>query len=817
MKTLKSPENVEVTPSKKKLKQARLPFKILSDVLPEKVSPNTRKRKLSTTESEPITKIGKVTKENDLVATSDELVVISDDDSKDTPQLQKEDVKLNPYVKLVDTAWKKKLQRTKSSKKKKSLQKETATSTNSKNIEDDTKEINKSACMDVDAVEEDNDPVSNDKPPATDVSPNNTNLKTPSSDNSVSNNETHNNLDSSIANLDNETCVNNKSNNSSPSKLSNVTQENLQETENIDGVMDSVSNENDKECDQENKAVTPKRSSRNKAKTEQENLDKSQSSICESPDATPQHNTRSSSVTKTQDVSLNDSASLTPKQAQKKLESAKKKEEREKEKLEREKKKQQEKEERAKQKQEKEDQKRREREEKEEAKRKEREEKEEQKRKEREEKERQKELEKKLREEKEDQKRKEREEKEEIRRKEKEAKEEEKRKKREAQEIERLEQEQKKKKAAEAFVNFFVPKQKNEKDQLTVGPVSKNCMLSSFTIKADMRLAPTTRNSINDEQKEALDNFLKEQNVPEKALYIKNLKEGDRKPMSDGKTWPCSDKENDDDVIIVEDDLPPIDDADEILNCETAVREKLRPKLLSFHENRRPPYWGTWRKKSAFVKPRRPFQQDQKLLDYEVDSDEEWEEEQEGESIDGSAAGSEDEQDADEYEVDNEVFVPHGYLSDEEATMDEDDVLSLSPETQKARLKHLEDEFESELKKPTEKLKPRMYGILWETADGNKPEKCVDALWDYFKKFSMIMNDITPLLQPSNEPEETEKKKLKKKKTMPDVEQAQHSAEKKKKDSKESKKLKPEAKTNIQETMKNQPVINTFLTKLKSP
>lgn len=48
-----------------------------------------------------------------------------------------------------------------------------------------------------------------------------------------------------------------------------------------------------------------------------------------------------------------------------------------------------------------------------------------------------------------------------------------------------------------------------------------------------------------------------------------------------------------------------------------------------------------------------------------MDSDEEWEEEQEGESIDGSAAGSDDEPDADEYEVDNEVFVPHGYLSDE--------------------------------------------------------------------------------------------------------------------------------------------------------
>lgn len=96
--------------------------------------------------------------------------------------------------------------------------------------------------------------------------------------------------------------------------------------------------------------------------------------------------------------------------------------------------------------------------------------------------------------------------------------------------------------------------------------------------------------------------------------------------------------------------------------------------------------------------------------------------------------------------------------------MDEDDVLSLSPETQKARLKHLEDEFESEMKKPTEKLKPRLYGLLWESADGGKPENCVDAIWSYFGKLSMILNDPTLLLQPSKEPEETEKIKVKRRK-----------------------------------------------------
>jgi len=35
--------------------------------------------------------------------------------------------------------------------------------------------------------------------------------------------------------------------------------------------------------------------------------------------------------------------------------------------------------------------------------------------------------------------------------------------------------------------------------------------------------------------------------------------------------------------------------------------QKCRWKLLQFDENKRPPYWGTWRKKSLYVKPKRPF------------------------------------------------------------------------------------------------------------------------------------------------------------------------------------------------------------------
>ncbi|KAG6441605.1 chromatin assembly factor 1 subunit A [Manduca sexta] len=866
MKTNKASEETEVTPSKKKLKQARLPFKTISEGSPTSAPLQTRKRKLSASEPETTPKLGKICKENDPV---EDLVVISDDDSKDGQKSQKQDISMNPYVKLVDTAWKKKIQKGKTTKRKRSIRNKSLTNgsveTESGNDTSEEKGLDDSETMDVDEPNQEivdikntnNDKRTDSKAITSDNKANSTNMGVIIDEENMSsqsviaaqneiNDEGKLNGDMNMKEShgseekgNTKHPTNAKKDKQSPHKLTNeelVDKEvnltesdgsnksssesemdtNLSEEKNCGSPKDSNS-KTDKNSPKEKVTVTPKRSARNRAKKELDNSiasptnTKLNESVSSNP-TTPKQS-RSSSVTSAPgNESLNDSSTvsknLTPKQLQKKLESAKKREEREKEKQEREKKRQQEKEERAKQKQEKEEQKR-----------KEREEKEEQKRKEKEEKEKQKEMEKKIREEKEEQKRKEKEEKEEQRRKEKEARDEEKRKKQEAIELEKQEQELKKKKAAEAFVNFFVPKQKSDKDQTTVGPVSKNSMLSSFTIKTDMRLAPTKRVDLDEEQRNKLDTYLQDHKGSNINLYLKCLKNGTSKPLSSGKTWPISDKDEDD-VMIVEDELPPMDAAGEILTCEPAPREKLRPKLLSFHENRRPPYWGTWRKKSASIKPRKPFGQDQKQLDYEVDSDEEWEEEQEGESIDGSAAGSDDEQEADEYEVDNEVFVPHGYLSDEEATMDDDDVLSLSPETQKARLKHLEDEFESEMKKPTEKLKPRMYGLLWETNEGGKPEKCVDSLWNYFGKLSMIMNDPSPLLQPSNEPEETEKKKVKKKKVVPSEKSDQKSPKlEKKKKVKADKEAKPANKTDAKKNVsdkKNQPGINVFLAKLKS-
>lgn len=74
-------------------------------------------------------------------------------------------------------------------------------------------------------------------------------------------------------------------------------------------------------------------------------------------------------------------------------------------------------------------------------------------------------------------------------------------------------------------------------------------MLSNFTVKSDMRLAPLTRADLTNDKKSNLDNLLEKQGIDE--LYLKCLKDGLFKPQFRGKTWPISDKDEDDDIMIV--------------------------------------------------------------------------------------------------------------------------------------------------------------------------------------------------------------------------------------------------------------------------
>ncbi|KAL3323658.1 hypothetical protein AABB24_038025 [Solanum stoloniferum] len=97
----------------------------------------------------------------------------------------------------------------------------------------------------------------------------------------------------------------------------------------------------------------------------------------------------------------------------------------------------------------------------------------------------------------------------------------------------------------------------------------------------------------------------------------------------------------------------------------------LRRQLLQFDKCHRPAFYGVWPKKSQVVGARHPLAMDPDL-DYEVDSDEEWEEEEPGESLsdcdkdDNECLEEECSRGEDEDESEDGFLVPDGYLSDEE-------------------------------------------------------------------------------------------------------------------------------------------------------
>ena len=86
-------------------------------------------------------------------------------------------------------------------------------------------------------------------------------------------------------------------------------------------------------------------------------------------------------------------------------------------------------------------------------------------------------------------------------------------------------------------------------------------------------------------------------------------------------------------------------------------------KLLQFEENLRPPYFGSWSKESGHIKARKYLAKDPSL-DYDVESDLEWEEPEDGEDIGDSDAENEDDNDGYEDEEGDGFVVPDNYMSD---------------------------------------------------------------------------------------------------------------------------------------------------------
>lgn len=104
------------------------------------------------------------------------------------------------------------------------------------------------------------------------------------------------------------------------------------------------------------------------------------------------------------------------------------------------------------------------------------------------------------------------------------------------------------------------------------------------------------------------------------------------------------------------------------------VTNKLKAKYHDFHDNYRPAYYGTWRRRSKAINGRRPFSKGEKTLNYEYDSDDDWEEEPA--DADECKSDEEEEKDVpmDSDEEDDGFFVDHGYLSSDEGSQGGDDL-----------------------------------------------------------------------------------------------------------------------------------------------
>ncbi|XP_075579621.1 chromatin assembly factor 1 subunit A isoform X1 [Pelecanus crispus] len=152
-----------------------------------------------------------------------------------------------------------------------------------------------------------------------------------------------------------------------------------------------------------------------------------------------------------------------------------------------------------------------------------------------------------------------------------------------------------------------------------------------------------------------------------------------------------------------------------------------------------------------FQKPKTP-QAPKKLLDYEVDSDEEWEEEEPGESL--SHSEGDDEEEGEDEDDDDGFFVPHGYLSEDEGVTEECD-----PENQKVRQKLKAKEWDELMAKGKRfhVLQPVKIGCIWESAEN---DSSTNADLKVLQQFAVCVLD-SPVAEEEQQIQKCSKKRAK--------------------------------------------------------
>jgi len=174
------------------------------------------------------------------------------------------------------------------------------------------------------------------------------------------------------------------------------------------------------------------------------------------------------------------------------------------------------------------------------------------------------------------------------------------------------------------------------------------------------------------------------------------------------------------------DKLPDAEDPRAVL-AKLRNKERYPWKTLAFDQQTRPPYRGTWTKRSVAVGPRTPFAQDP-IFDYSYDSGDDWDDDDGGEDVDnfGEAnADVEDEEEEDESEGEFDDWLDDTEDVDQRAgtPMDLDGdpgaISGSGHEQSKLPMKVVK---KSQVPKRVVPLKPRADGPLWEVEIGKGNE-----------------------------------------------------------------------------------------------
>jgi hypothetical protein len=152
-------------------------------------------------------------------------------------------------------------------------------------------------------------------------------------------------------------------------------------------------------------------------------------------------------------------------------------------------------------------------------------------------------------------------------------------------------------------------------------------------------------------------------------------------------------------------------------------------KLLAFDQQARPPYSGTFTKRSAVVGPRTPFAQDP-MFDYTYDSGEDWEEEEAGgDDVDdfGETKPEEEEEELDSDQEEEDEF--DDWLDDTEdggyaPTLGDDENDPLAHAGPSSRQERLQMNVVKKTDKPRKviKITPSWKGPIWESEVGKNDE-----------------------------------------------------------------------------------------------